>query len=180
MIVNNIEPIGVAVSTSPPPRFSTQASAPAAEFIREGKHVLGGSAEPVQSRNDEGVTLDERVECPIELWSRRTRSGDSMVDVQVIGSSAGGLKIRPLPVRGLLPCRNACIPNKFRPACLRVCLVTNDWYADSTKGFRDIVMRMAWCWESHVMAQELEPYGRVAFLWTRPSHIPRVARRLGV
>lgn len=28
-------------------------------------------------------------------------------------------------------------------------------------------MRMARCWEGHVLAQELEPYGRIAFLWTR-------------
>jgi hypothetical protein len=28
-------------------------------------------------------------------------------------------------------------------------------------------MRMAWCSESHVIAQELEPYGRVVFLRTR-------------
>lgn len=42
-----------------------------------------------------------------------------MVDVQVIGSNACRQKIRPLPVSGLLPCRNAGIANKLRHACLQ-------------------------------------------------------------
>jgi hypothetical protein len=89
MIVKSIELIGVAVSTSLPPRFRTRRPAPAAEFVGEGKHVLSGSPEPVQSRNDEGVTLHECVECSIELGSRRARSGDTLVDVEVITSNAG-------------------------------------------------------------------------------------------
>jgi hypothetical protein len=47
----------------------TKARTPAAEFIGKSEHVLSGSPEPVQSRDDEGVTLHERVKCLIELGS---------------------------------------------------------------------------------------------------------------
>jgi hypothetical protein len=46
-----------------------QARASAAEFVGEREHVLGGSTESVQSCDDKGVTLHQRVENPIELWS---------------------------------------------------------------------------------------------------------------
>lgn len=53
-----------------------QARASAAEFVGEGEHVLGGSSEPVQRRDDEGVAIDQRVECPIEL-GREARAPDT-------------------------------------------------------------------------------------------------------
>lgn len=79
-----------------------QAGAPAAEFVSEGKHVLSGSPESVLSRDNQGVTLQERVQRSVELGSRRTRFGDTLIDVEVIPSNAGGQSIRRLPVRGLL------------------------------------------------------------------------------
>ena len=46
-----------------------QARASAEEFVSEGKHVLCGSSKPVQCCDDERVTIDQSVECPIELGS---------------------------------------------------------------------------------------------------------------
>jgi hypothetical protein len=46
-----------------------QARASVAEFVGKGEHVLGGSSESVRRRDDEGVAIDQRVECPIELGS---------------------------------------------------------------------------------------------------------------
>ena len=70
MIVNSMDPIGVAVSTSPPPRFSTRgAGTAAAELFGEIEHVLCRSPQPVQSRDDESVTVLEGVERAIEVWS---------------------------------------------------------------------------------------------------------------
>lgn len=59
MIVESIEPMGVAVSTSPPAKVHTaQAGTSAAEFVGAGEHLLGGLSEPVQGCDDEGVTVD--------------------------------------------------------------------------------------------------------------------------
>jgi hypothetical protein len=46
-----------------------QAPASTAKFVSEGEHVLGGSPEPIHRRDDEGVSVDQRVECSIELGS---------------------------------------------------------------------------------------------------------------
>jgi hypothetical protein len=73
MIVNNIDPPGVAVSTSPPAEVQdAQACASTAEFVSEDKHVLRGWAEPVQRRDDEGVAIDQRVVRWGEVFRIRT------------------------------------------------------------------------------------------------------------
>ena len=80
-----------------------EACAAGAESVGEGEHVLGGSPEPVQCRDDESVALDQRVQRPVELRPGGPGPGDAMVDVEVIPSDPGGQKVCLLPVGGLLP-----------------------------------------------------------------------------
>ncbi|VII98126.1 hypothetical protein [Arthrobacter sp. DR-2P] len=50
------------MSTSPSAQVEdAQGGAPTAEFIGKREHVLGGSPEPFQSRDDEGVTLHKGI-----------------------------------------------------------------------------------------------------------------------
>ena len=105
MIVNSIDPIGVAVSTSPPPQVEDpKPCAPGSQFVGEGEHVLGGSSEPVQGGDHEDVAVNQRVKCSVELWTGRPRSRDAVIHVEVVAADTGGQQIRLLPVGGLLPC----------------------------------------------------------------------------
>ena len=70
MTVNSMDPIGVEMTTSPPPRFSTPRPASRAEGVGEGEHVVGGSSEPSQGCDDKGVALVQRVQGPNELRPR--------------------------------------------------------------------------------------------------------------
>ena len=104
MMLNSMDPMGVAVSTSPPPRFSTRSPAPRVRSCSaKGEHVLGGAPEPVQRRDHEGVACDERLERPVEGGPGCPGARDAAVEVEVVAPDAGAQEIRLLPVGGLLP-----------------------------------------------------------------------------
>ena len=82
MMVKSIVLIGVAVSTSPPPRLSTRTPSTAgAEFLGEGQHVLCRPSQAVECGDDESVPGDQCFEGSIEFRSRGTCTGDAVVDV---------------------------------------------------------------------------------------------------
>jgi hypothetical protein len=56
---------GVHVASAKVQDAQTRAST--AQLVREGKHVLCRSSEPIQRRDDQGVAFDQRAERPIEL-----------------------------------------------------------------------------------------------------------------
>jgi hypothetical protein len=92
------------VDVAPAEVQDPQACASTAEFVSEGKHVLHGSAEPVQRSDDEGVAIDQRAECPIELAPRSSRPRHTVINIEVIMSDAGGQEICLLPISFVMGC----------------------------------------------------------------------------
>ena len=67
------------------------------------------------------------VERAVELGTRSSGAGDTVVNVQVIAPNAGRDQICFLSVGGLLPCRHSRVPNQLRYGA-PLCLITNDEY----------------------------------------------------
>jgi hypothetical protein len=102
MTVKTMEPIGVAVSTSPPPRFSC-----------EGEHVLRRPAEAIEGRDDEGVAVVQRAQRLVERRTGRASSGDAVIDVEVIAPDAGSEEVCGLSIRVLLTRRHPRVPDEL-------------------------------------------------------------------
>jgi len=99
MTVKTIDPIGVEVSTSPPPRLEdAKAGAAAAQLLGEVEHVLRRSPEPVARRDHECVALVQCFECSVELGTARSIARDAVVDVEVVASDAGAEEVSDLLV----------------------------------------------------------------------------------
>lgn len=57
--MNNVDSMGCrGVEVATAEVQDSEAGASVAEFVREGEHILGGSSEPVQRRDNEGVAID--------------------------------------------------------------------------------------------------------------------------
>jgi hypothetical protein len=76
-----------------------KSGAAAAELLSEREHVLSGTAEPVQSGDQQRVTVLQGRNCPIELWAGRPRAGDAMVDLHIIPTDPGRQEIGFLSIR---------------------------------------------------------------------------------
>ena len=115
MIVNNIDPIGVDVSTSPPPEVEhSKCSAAAAELFSERQHVLSGTPEPIQGGDQQRVPILQGPNCPVELWAGRPGAGHTMVEVHIIPTHRGRQEIGFLTIRGLLPGRHSRVTDQRR------------------------------------------------------------------
>ena len=82
-----------------------EACAAAAEFLSESEHVLRPSTQPNQSSDDERIAVlegIEGIERSVEVWSSRSSTGDTVVDIEVVEPDASGEKIDLLPIGGLL------------------------------------------------------------------------------
>lgn len=82
MIVNSIDPIGVDVTTTEVE--DPESGAAQAEIFGEREHVLSGTAEPIQGGDQHRIPVLHGPKRPVELWPRGTRSGDTVVDAQVV------------------------------------------------------------------------------------------------
>lgn len=103
MIVNNIEPIGDDVSTSPPPKIqNTQPRSPTAQLFRESQHVLSRTPQAIERGDHQGVASDQRLERCIELRSRRPSATDAVINGEVIAPDTSGKQVNLLPVGRLL------------------------------------------------------------------------------
>lgn len=71
-----------------------------------------------------------------------SRSGDRVVDLEVIAADTGSEKVGPLSVSVLIASRYTSIPNQFRHGECPICLEINGENTDSSMWLRDIVIRI--------------------------------------
>jgi hypothetical protein len=90
MTVKTMDPIGVPVSTFPPPRFRTRRfTFCARNSSARGEHVRGGAAEPIEGRDDQGIAFMQCVEGFVELRPPRMSATYPVVNVKIIATDAG-------------------------------------------------------------------------------------------
>jgi hypothetical protein len=96
----------------------TQIDTPVMQFFGESEHVGGGTPEPVQCGDDQGVALLQRLKRPIECWPAGPGAADPMVDIQVVAADPNRQQVRCLPVGGLRLGRYPGVSDQLAQTCL--------------------------------------------------------------
>jgi hypothetical protein len=102
MTVKTMDPIGVPVSTFPPPRFRTRRFT-FWSFSSSARVIMTtlDRPQPVEGGHDQRAALMDGFECFVELGAPGVGTADPVIDREVIPADAGGQKVRDLPIRAL-------------------------------------------------------------------------------